>query len=297
MEVKSKSDALAVNELVLVDAQRGSIILNFNQIDTAWKTGDTNPSLLQQGEVTPTPTPIVPTATPESDVDQTELQASATPTTVPQTEDTFGPSSVGPFSPTIYYVDIATGNDSNSCTSTAAPCQHIQETIDKAGAGDMIYISEGQYNGKLDITKSINLIGGWNSSFTTQTGFSILVGTGTTLFLVQIKKNTVIERLVIQNGQGGINISDGTTCPNPITVAIRQSSIIGMTVSGAIVNCGTTSLINSTISNNVGSLGAIYNFTGTLTILNSTITKNSINLLTYFYCRSINDPISSCTSC
>ena len=38
MEVKSKDDSLPINELVLVDAKRGAIVLNFNQIDTAWAT-------------------------------------------------------------------------------------------------------------------------------------------------------------------------------------------------------------------------------------------------------------------
>ena len=37
LEVKSKDGSLGVNELVLVDAKRGAIVLNFNQIDTAWK--------------------------------------------------------------------------------------------------------------------------------------------------------------------------------------------------------------------------------------------------------------------
>ena len=39
MEVKSRDNSLPINELVLVDAKRGAIVLNFNQIDTAWATG------------------------------------------------------------------------------------------------------------------------------------------------------------------------------------------------------------------------------------------------------------------
>jgi bacillolysin len=38
LEVKSMGDSLPVNELVLVDAKRGRILLNLNQIDTAWET-------------------------------------------------------------------------------------------------------------------------------------------------------------------------------------------------------------------------------------------------------------------
>jgi bacillolysin len=38
LEVKSKNNVLPINELVLVDARRGSIVLNFNQVDTAWET-------------------------------------------------------------------------------------------------------------------------------------------------------------------------------------------------------------------------------------------------------------------
>ncbi len=94
LEVKSRDNSLPLNELVLVDAKRGSIVLNFNQIDTAWVTGTAragvNRVTPRQGEQpteVPTEEPVatetpVPTATPiptETPVPTEEIQYTPTP--------------------------------------------------------------------------------------------------------------------------------------------------------------------------------------------------------------------------
>ena len=43
------------------------------------------------------------------------------------------------------YVNDATGNDLNTCTSVGAPCKTIQAAINKASSGDTINVAAGTY--------------------------------------------------------------------------------------------------------------------------------------------------------
>ncbi len=176
-----------------------------------------------------------------------------------------------------WYVSI-NGDDNNNCQSPSTPCATLNGSIDKATAGDVILIEDGLYQGNdaiVEITKNITLLGGWNSDFSTQTGFSILDGTGapSNTTLIQISENANFERLIIKNSAGGIKISNGLSCPISVTATIRQSSISNITTLPAIDNCGTLLLENSTVSNNerIG----IRNYVGTVFIQNSTIAQNA----------------------
>ena len=74
-------------------------------------------------------------------------QMLATPTATPSaratpandtTQNSIGPAIVGPFLSTPYYVNIATGSDSNTCKAIATPCQHIQEEIGRASCRERV---------------------------------------------------------------------------------------------------------------------------------------------------------------
>src|SRR5688572_162402 len=280
MEVTSMDNSLPVRELILINAQRGSISLHFNQVDTAWSLSektdnaqDIQSASTPQPAETPLPTETLePVVTAIPTIEETPSTEEVSAQAEPKTE-------TASFAGAIWYV-LTTGNNSNSCSSTGSPCATINGAIAKASDGDTIYVSSGLYQGSaaiVGITKSITILGGWNSNFSTQTGFSILDGTGnpanTTLVRIQI--NAVLERLIIKNSAGGINITNGQSCPIPVSVNVRQSSITGMTTWPAIGGCGSLSLVNSTINNNQGVSGALNNFTGTMIIQNSTITNNS----------------------
>jgi Zn-dependent metalloprotease len=168
-----------------------------------------------------------------------------------------------------FWTVAPTGSDTNDCLTPATPCATINGAIGKASDGDTIYVSVGVFQGEaanVKVTKRLTILGGWDSSFMHQAGFSILDGHGTASHLIQFTKDSVVERLILRNGGEPLSIE----CSSQVT--LRQSSITGM--SGSIVNCGILSFVNSTISNNRGGWGAILNH-GTLTIQNSTIVNNA----------------------
>src|SRR5258707_5951541 len=78
-----------------------------------------------------------------------------------------------------WYV-ATTGNDANDCATTSTPCATINGAIGKAASGDTIYVAQGTYTGSsANITKGLVVSGGWNSSFTSQTSYSIVDGENT----------------------------------------------------------------------------------------------------------------------
>jgi ribosomal protein L24 len=196
IEVTAKEVTIPVSELVLVNAERGHISLHFNQIDTAWSGTQETLSVLHT-----TSTPVY-----------MPLQAGIT-----------------------WYV-ATTGNDSNSCSSTGSPCKTINGAIGKATAGDIIRVATGNYTGTgtevVLINKSITISGGWNASFTTQSGQSTINGQSAR-WGIAINSNitAIVERALMQNGKsiigGGIYNAGGT-------VTLRNSIVAGnlATVSG-----------------------------------------------------------------
>ncbi len=150
------------------------------------------------------------------------------------------------------------GNDGSSCTSSSAACATINGAIGKANAGDTIYVATGIYTGTSDqvvlIDKTIALSGGWDVTFTAQTGTSIVDG---------------------QHTMRGVTVNSG------VTVTISSLSVQnGMTTlpGGGIYNAGTLTLNGVVIENNHTSLGGggIYNdWTGVLSLNRSIVKKNA----------------------
>ena len=67
------------------------------------------------------------------------------------------------------YVSIATGKNKNAGTKEA-PLKNLWKAIENAAAGDVIYIAEGNYPGKMscgwiEVTKPVTLIGGFSKDF------------------------------------------------------------------------------------------------------------------------------------
>src|SRR4030095_7281755 len=76
-----------------------------------------------------------------------------------------------------WYVST-TGDDNNDCLSLANPCATINGAIGKASSQDIVYVAQGIYTGSGNevvlIDKDISLSGGWDASFTAQSGISTI---------------------------------------------------------------------------------------------------------------------------
>ena len=285
VEMIPVDEAQPIRELVLVNAKDGNVPLHFNQIDTSWHAADVNP---QEGEptVTPTPTEIpteepvvtetpipaetpVPSATP---IPADEIQVTPTPEVLPTEE----PGEVNALAATTYYVNSGTGNDSNTCTSADAPCQHIQETINKAAAGDIIKVTSNSATPAIRITidKSITLSGGWDLTFTSQNFTTDIYEAG----ISSNAPDVVVENLNIRNSTsvdgGGIYIASGN-------FTLKNSSVKGNSAtyrgSGIYMEDGSLSIVNSAIvynRNHTSYGGGIFTKSGIVNIQNSTIYYN-----------------------
>lgn len=123
------------------------------------------------------------------------------------------------------------GNDSNSCLSAGSPCATINGAISKASGGDTINVAIGIYTGTGDevvlIGKDITLSGGWDSSFTTQSGTSTIDG---------------------EDSHRGIYVKYGVAATVDFFTVQNGHTDIGH--GGGIYNIGTLTLNNSTVSYN-----------------------------------------------
>ena len=180
-----------------------------------------------------------------------------------------------------------TGSNSNDCLSASTPCETINGAIGKATGGDTILVAEGMYTGSSSevilINRDITLSGGWDASFTSQSGNSIIDGEATRRGItVQTGVTTSLAHFVLQNGNktgggGGVH-NEGTLTLNHSIIADNNS---GFGEGGGILNT-TTGVItmNQTVLTRNGNQDlcngtAIWN-QGTITANNSSITENQV---------------------
>ena len=196
----------------------------------------------------------------------------------------YGAQGGGPVS---YYVNLATGNNNNTCLSVAAPCRTIQEAINKGSAGDVIKVTNGRYlfssnpsPNVVIIDKNLTLSGGWNAAFTVQTGASTIDGANTNNGILVISGAVTVENFIIENSTsyngGAIYLLNGSLTLKRSTLQNNSADSNG---AGIFVDNGAVNMINSTISGNMagGAGGGIYaslNSSAVVTLQNSTIAYN-----------------------
>ncbi|HLF73879.1 MAG TPA: right-handed parallel beta-helix repeat-containing protein, partial [Anaerolineales bacterium] len=190
--------------------------------------------------------------------------------------------------PSAYYVNVATGNNNNSCISIAAPCRDIQEAINKANDGDVIYVASGRYvfstnptpNVVIVDNKNITLSGGWSPDFALQNDASFIDGANVNNGILLISGNMLVENLIVENSisynGGGIYLVNGNFTLKKSTL---RNNIATSNGAGIFLDNGALTVVNSTISGNQanGSGGGIYaslNSSTSVTIQNSTIVYN-----------------------
>ncbi len=200
-----------------------------------------------------------------------------------------------------------TGDDGASCLSPAAACATIQAAVDKAADGDEIRVATGTYVGAstavVAISKTLNLRGGWDGSFTAQTGLSRVDGENLRLgfriwnCIISPEIYVSIDRFHIVHGGVTVpcigtyttlsrsllsdSLAGGIANSGIMTITettITNNSIPSQYRGSAIINTGQMTVEQSTISNNLGNSGAIDNPFGSsrLTLMNSTVSDNGV---------------------
>jgi Zn-dependent metalloprotease len=276
-----------IRELVLVNAETGNIPLHFNQVDTGW--GDTEAELSTQNNdpaPTETATPL-PTETPVPMETPIPTETSFPTESSQPDEGLFSIQSAGDVtsqSGATWYV-ATTGNDSNVCSSSSTPCLTINGAITQAAIGSIIYVASGTYTGTdgnvVTISKELTLSGGWDSSFSSQTGVSIIDGGGIRNGILSNSVTASMERFIIQNSNsndsGGIYVYGGT-------FTLKNSTVKGNVATNRgggifLINNAIFYLINSTVSGNSAnnSGGGIYVSSGSFNPKNSTVVYNTAN--------------------
>ncbi len=193
--------------------------------------------------------------------------------------------------PTLYVSPI--GNDSNSCTTSTAPCKTITGALNKGGSM-IISVAAGTYKENLSISSYVVISG------TTSTG-TIIDGSGsTTLPAISVTgSHFTLDDVTVRNGGGGGlivsgNITSVMSIKNSIFDSNHGSAGGAITNHGATMSINRVSIVNNTtggggvyndsggamvivqsaiISSTAG--GGIYNNAATLDVVNSTVANNS----------------------
>jgi len=212
-----------------------------------------------------------------------------------------------------WYVNGASGNDSNECKTPTTACRTIGHAISLAASGDSVIVASATYTENLTISFSLNVIGsGPTTTIVDGGGHNTVVTVSNTGASVMLSNLTIrggiassaggiynVGTLTINNSTvsgnqaynsqftsyGGGVYNSGTMTINSTTISANSAFARGSAWGGAITNFGTVTINNSTLSGNragCGSIGcpggggAIANYSG-LTINNSTLTGNSVS--------------------
>jgi len=167
---------------------------------------------------------------------------------------------------TAWYVDAATGSDSNDCLSAATACLTVGEAVARASDDDVIEIAAGVYEENLEINRALQLVGtGKDETF--------LDGGDAGRVISAASNDVTLNGLTIRHGR--VSNLDGGGIYNLGTLVLQGVRVTENTAvnggGGGIYNSGTLLLYGSEVSDNSsdGVGGGVYNWYG------STISGNS----------------------
>jgi len=160
---------------------------------------------------------------------------------------------------TTWYVNGASGSDSDNCLSAQAACKTIGHAISLAASGDTVMVSAATYTETLTVSLNLNLIGAGAST-------TIIDGraSGTVVSISNPTAHVTLSNLTVRNGKA----NSGAGINNSGTLTLSNSTVTG---NWASIPCHPLLLV--CLSNGTTYGGGIYN-SGTLTVSNSTITGN-----------------------
>jgi len=106
------------------------------------------------------------------------------------------------FAATTWYVNRASGSDSNTCLSSAMACKTIGHAISNATSGDSIRVAAGTYKENLSVGFSLNLVGAGTSATIIDGG-----GVNTVVTISAASAHVTLSGLTITHGyasKGGV---------------------------------------------------------------------------------------------
>src|SRR5215467_11062236 len=192
-------------------------------------------------------------------------------------------------SATTWYVNGATGKDTNNCLSPTSACKTIGHAISLALSGDSIIVAPATYTENLTIGKSLTVVGSGASTTVIDGGAVNSVAT-----ISNTSVHVTLSNVTIRNGHarfygggiynvGTLQITDSIVTAN-FAGAIRCYEFCSAWGGGIYNYLGATMVISkSTIANNLAYLscsqfrcdsalgGGIFN-EGKLTVTDSTVT-------------------------
>ena len=150
---------------------------------------------------------------------------------------------------TTWYVNQATGQDSNDCQSPSTACKTIGAAVNKAANGDTIQIAAGTYVENLIIHKSLTLIGAGQDQ-------TIVDGNknGRVVTIDEQGKVISISAMTLRNGRADNDRGGGVY--NVSTLVLDHVSILSNTVTGinqdggGIWTWGPLTITHSTVAYN-----------------------------------------------
>lgn len=159
----------------------------------------------------------------------------------------------------LWYVSKA-GANTNNCLSPATACGTFDGVMAKITPGDTVLVDSGMYQPTrqyptvvVELNKSVILSGGWNATFTAQTGFTTIDGQGveTGIYIPADAQTVAIDHFVVENNGTGISNDSADLTLDACIIQNNGDETVG---TGGIYsrNSVMTTILNTTIRNNSG---------------------------------------------
>lgn len=180
-----------------------------------------------------------------------------------------------------WYVNGTRPNDNGDCKTPATACRTIEGAMEKAASGDTIRVAAGIHTSYstiavVQLLKDMNLDGGWDETFTSQSGQTVLDGGESRRGIVVASGVTAeLNRISASNG---LSSAQGGGISNKGNLTLRNLSVDhnAANMGGGIYSKGKLTLRNVTVDHNTANYGGgIYHESGDIIVANTTISNNT----------------------